>query len=56
VSKILQGYKLDVCVLGITLSIYFLANPSSDMNMFPTKPSKTIDPPGKPEGNATHKM
>jgi hypothetical protein len=32
----------------ITLSIYFLTEPGSDLNMFPKKPSKTIDPPGKP--------
>jgi hypothetical protein len=30
--------------------------PISDLNMFPTKPSKTIGPPGKPEGNTTHRM
>jgi hypothetical protein len=29
-------------------------DPGSDLNRFPTKPSKTIDPPGKPEGNAAH--
>jgi len=43
-------------LLVITLSIYFLAEPGSDMNRFPTKSSKTISPHGKPEGNTTHKM
>jgi hypothetical protein len=43
-------------VLVINLSIYILVDPGSDMNMFPTKPSKTISPLGKPKGNATHKM
>jgi hypothetical protein len=32
------------------------ADPGSDLNRFPTKPSKTIGPPGKPEGNTTHRM
>jgi hypothetical protein len=29
-------------------------DPGSDLNMFPTKPSKIIGPPDKPEGNAMH--
>jgi hypothetical protein len=43
-------------VLVITLSSYSWADPGSDLNRFPTKPSKTIGPPGKPEGNTTHRM
>jgi hypothetical protein len=31
-------------------------DPSSDLNRFPTKPSKTISPPGKPEGNVVHRV
>jgi hypothetical protein len=37
-------------------SFYSWADPGSDLNMFPTKPSKTIDPPRKPKGNTTHIM
>jgi hypothetical protein len=32
------------------------SDPGSDLNRFPTKPSKTIGPPGKPEGNTTHRV
>ena len=32
------------------------ADPGSNMNKLPTKPSKTIGPPGKPEGNTTHRV
>jgi hypothetical protein len=31
-------------------------DPGSDLNRFPTKPSKTIGPPGKPEGNVVHRV
>ena len=31
-------------------------DPGSDLNMFPTKPSKTIGLPGKPEGNVVHRV
>jgi hypothetical protein len=27
-----------------------------DLKRFPTKPSKTIDPPGKPESNTAHRV
>jgi hypothetical protein len=43
-------------VLVVTPSIYLLDDPSSYLNKFPTKPSKTIGPPGKLEGNTSHKM
>jgi hypothetical protein len=32
------------------------ADLGSDLNMFPTKPSKTIIPPSKLEGNAAHRV
>ena len=43
-------------MLVITLSSYSWSEPSLDLNKFPTKPSKTIGPPGKLEGNTTHIM
>jgi hypothetical protein len=43
-------------VLVINLSPYSWDDPGSDLNKFPIKPSKTIDSPGKLEGNIVHRM
>jgi hypothetical protein len=43
------------CWLSLSLLISFWVDIGSDMNRFPTKPSKTIDPPGKPKGNVARK-
>jgi hypothetical protein len=43
------------CWLSLSLLISSWVEIDSYMNRFPTKPSKTIDPPGKPKGNATCK-
>jgi hypothetical protein len=40
----------------LDISFTSWADPGSDLNRFPTKPSKTISPPGKPEGNAAHRV
>jgi hypothetical protein len=38
------------------LSFTSWADLGSYLNRFPTKPSKTIDPPGKPKGNTSHRV
>jgi hypothetical protein len=43
-------------LLVINLSLSNWADPGSNLNKFPTKPSKTIIPPGKLEGNTVHKV
>jgi hypothetical protein len=39
-----------------SFSSTYWADLGSDLNRFPTKPSKTINPPGKPEDNTTHRV
>jgi hypothetical protein len=47
----------DKFMLVVTPSLTnSLTDPGSDLNKLPTNPSKTIDPPGKPEGNTTHRV
>jgi hypothetical protein len=52
----------DLSVLFKALFLEFIpltsswVHPVSDLNRFPTKPSKTIGPPGKPEGNDAHRV
>jgi hypothetical protein len=43
-------------LLVLFLSSTSWADPCSYLNRFPTKPFKTIGPPGKPEGNTTHRV
>jgi len=55
----LQEKGEERCILSVGLflsSFYFWDEPSSYLNKLPTNPSKTIDPPGKLEGNTTHRM
>jgi hypothetical protein len=55
----LQEKGEERCMLSVGLflsSFYFWDEPGSDLNKLPTNPSKTIGPPGKPEGNTTHRM
>jgi hypothetical protein len=40
----------------LVYSLTSWADPSSDLNNFPRKPSKTIIPLGKPEGNTAHRL
>jgi hypothetical protein len=47
-------YKSTQWVRWIVQSSW--VDPGSDLNRFPTKPSKTIGPPGKPEGNTAHRV
>jgi hypothetical protein len=42
--------------VGLNLSFTSWSDPGLDMIRVPTKPSKTIGPPGKPEGNTTHRV
>jgi hypothetical protein len=46
------GNRTICWVTSLTSTSMF--DPSSDLNRFPTKPSKTIDNHGKPEGNTAH--
>jgi hypothetical protein len=52
--------ECDALCGGVWLDLSLLTSswvdPGSDLNGFPTKPSKTINPPGKPEGNAAHRV
>jgi hypothetical protein len=54
-----QSYAVPVSnktICWLYLSFTSWDDLGSTLNMFPTKPSKTIDPPGKPEGNAAHRV
>jgi hypothetical protein len=46
----------ELCWLDIFLLSSSWVDPSSYLNRFPTKPSKTIGPPSKRGGNAAHRM
>jgi hypothetical protein len=52
-SSIRKHNHLLVIILFLPTS---WADPGSNMNRFPTKPSKTINRPSKPEGNTTHRV
>jgi hypothetical protein len=45
-----------ISTLLATTLFYSWDDPRSDLNKLPTTPSKTIDPPGNPEGNTAHKV
>jgi hypothetical protein len=42
--------------ISLSLLASSWVDPGSYLNRFPTKPSKTIDPPGKPKGNVAHRV
>ena len=47
----------ETAIVGLFLSFYSSwFDPGLDLIKVPTKPSKTIDPLGKPEGNIVHRM
>jgi hypothetical protein len=49
-------FDRPVVFVGCFSSSSSWADPGSDLNKFPTKPSKTISPLGKPEGNIVHRV
>jgi hypothetical protein len=52
-SHAVPAENKNICWLFLS-SFFFKFDLGLDLNKFPTKPSKTIDPPSKPKGNTTH--
>jgi hypothetical protein len=54
-SYIVSTNNRTIFWLSLSLVSSFWVDLGSNLNMFPTKPSKTINPPGKLEGNAARR-